>query len=388
MQWLVMVGVLNAAAQAGEVRIWPTATADGDRVRIADVADVRGFDAAETERIAAVIVAASPKTGAAARLTLDDIRRALDEAHVNLARVTLRGSADCVVSVRAAVTHVPAAPKPRPAASHSRPAAARDVQNRPGTLASVQLISTQPEPRPANNRKSEIDHRKSAPPMAAAPVSDHPVDLESLLRAYFDDSVKSMGGRAEVRFGAAQRAALALRGPECRFAIHPRGDARLGMVWLDIEVQRDGQKPQIIPIMAEVTLLRPVVVATRVLNHGQEVTARDVRMESRPFKRVEDVGITDLASVVGMEARRAIHPGDMVASRDIRTKPLVQRNQIVAVWSREGGLVVQMAGRATQEAWLGDVIEIRAEGSQAKFFATVSGPGTVTATSGTEVASK
>src|SRR5207237_8516977 len=102
-----------------------------------------------------------------------------------------------------------------------------------------------------------------------------------------------------------------------------------------------------------------------------------VMVESGSFKRIEDIGFVDSSRAIGMEARRALHPGDMLTPKDIRNKPLVRRNQLVTVWSRAGALVVQSTGRALREASLGEQIEIRADGSQDKFHATVTGPATV-----------
>jgi flagella basal body P-ring formation protein FlgA len=384
----MLIGLPTTRAVAGEVRLWPTAAleAGADVVTLADVAALDGFDEETLRHLSGLIVSPPPRAGGAAVVRMDDLRAALDAARVNLAEVTFLGAARCTV---AAPPMAQPPNRPKTAAQAARHAAARarrvDAAGRARTAGHPS--------RPAGETAESMPGERSvqgqrAPRDSAAP--DSSATLEEAVRQHIEGQCADLGGRLDIRFGAAQQAGLSLRATDCRFTIRPRepGGHRLGMVWFDVQVARDGARPQVIPVLAEVTLLRRVVVASRIINRGQDIAARDLRVDERPFKRLEDVGLTELPAAIGMEARRALRPGDMLRPGDLRNKPLVKRNQLVAVWSRAGGLVVQSTGRATREGWLGDELEIRAEGSERKFFGTVSGPGmvTVSETSGTAVA--
>ena len=357
----------TSIAFAGEVRLFPTAVASGPNVTLGDVATLYGFDAHTAEDLGRLTLRPAPDRAQTETVGIEDVRAALESAGVSLADVTLLGAAECKVAATRA------APK-RPNPSQPAPDPARDAPQReairPGSRR--RMLSS--------DRQSPAAHEtlSDEPPLQPG-AADHVNDgtLEAALRDYVDGYAADLGGRVEVRFGVAHRAALALRSPECRFDIRPRGENKLGMVWFDVNVAREGRKPQSVPILAEVTLLKPVVVASRNINHGQQVSGRDVRLEERPFKRLDDAGVAELAAVVGMDARRAIHPGDMLRSRDVRMRPLVQRNQLVTLWSRAGGLIVQKTGRAMDEGTLGDVVQVRPDGAKETVFATVSGPATV-----------
>src|SRR5262245_50796538 len=85
-------------AEGGEVRIWPTAMAQYGDVRLGDVAELSGFDAATVERLSRLALRPSPEAGRAERVSLDDVRAALDGARVNLADVQLLGASQCEVT--------------------------------------------------------------------------------------------------------------------------------------------------------------------------------------------------------------------------------------------------------------------------------------------------
>ncbi|MEE8170105.1 MAG: flagellar basal body P-ring formation chaperone FlgA, partial [Phycisphaerae bacterium] len=335
---------------AGQVRLWPSAESADGRVLLGDVARLTGFDAAMLEQLNALPIKAATLSEGAMEVTPDDIRKTLDAARVNLAQVTLLGAAHCAVTVR--------------------PATADDAA---------------PE---SDSQASQEDSRRSMPAVRTASLPGRPysppVDLKTLeaaLRSHIEQHVGDLGGRLEIRFGAAHRSALALRTDDADVRIRARqwGSSRLGMQWFDVEIVPADleERPRMIPILAEITLLRRVVIAARIVNRGQIIAARDVRLEERPFKRREDVTLTEPPAVIGMEARRALRPGDLLKSRDIRRQPLVRRNRLVTVWSREGGVIVRTAGRALRDGWLGEALEIRSAGSDERFFATVSGPSTV-----------
>jgi len=378
-------------ARAGDVRLWPSAAASGTETRLADVASLSGFDAAQAVRLSELVVSVR-SDGGPRTLKIEDLRGVLESAGVNWAEVRLVGATQCEISTGPAPDDAKAQRSAaatraarRSARSAIRPAGHRGAADRVEFLATTEERPAANLRQPGRGGSRPGNLANALPERSAARRPGRPGEsrgartLEQAVRDAIDADLSDLGGQIDVRFGAAAAGALSLSEPECRFRVRPRacGESRLGMRWFDVEVTRGDGRTQTIPIMAEATLLRPVVVAARVVNSGQDVTARDVRIEARPFQRIEDVGQTDLSAVIGMEARRALRPGDMLKPQDIRNKPLVRRNQLVTIWSRAGGVMVQSSGRATRDGWLGDELEIRSEGSDEHFFAAVTGPATV-----------
>ena len=97
----------------------------------------------------------------------------------------------------------------------------------------------------------------------------------------------------------------------------------------------------------------------------------------RQFTNPESIGVTDLASVVGQQARRFVDRGEMLTARDVKPVPLVKRGQLVTVYHRQGGVLIRTVGKALAGGSYGDLIPVKNEGSRRWFDATITGPQTV-----------
>jgi flagella basal body P-ring formation protein FlgA len=103
------------------------------------------------------------------------------------------------------------------------------------------------------------------------------------------------------------------------------------------------------------------------------ISSTDVALERRTFTSFQGIGVTASNRVVGQEARRIIHTGQMIKASDLKPKVLVKRNELVRISSTGGGVVLHTAARALQSGALGDVIEVRNEASKQTFWAQVTG---------------
>jgi len=328
--------LVGSLASAASIRLWPSAVTDGELIRLQDVARLEGFAPELRQRAGMVVVARAPQPGGRITITLEDIRQQLYEAGVNLATVLLRGSGSCEVS--------------RPMREPAQP-------------------RVKPEPSDASS-----DRQARWP----APAGPHgPRTLEWALREHIAASLAHLDGRVQVRFSRASQQALSLSEPEYTFRIQNRTNRALGLVSFDVQVFRNGTLAQRVPIVAEVALVKPVVVARRPINRGAIIRAKDVALTERRFTRLEDIGLTDLAAVVGQEARRFMERGTLIRARDVRPLPLVRRGQLVTVWNRSGPIVVKAVGKALDSGSYGQVVQVKSERSGQTFYATVSGPRTV-----------
>jgi flagellar basal body P-ring formation protein FlgA len=136
----------------------------------------------------------------------------------------------------------------------------------------------------------------------------------------------------------------------------------------------------VVQVLCEATLRKSVVVAGRAFNRGEVIQAGDLRNEIRAFERLEDIGLADAAPLIGQRARRLIKPGEQLDPRDVETVPLVQRNDLVTVSVRRGGLIITAAARALGSGSYGDTVSLRSESSKETFIGVVTGPKTVALT--------
>lgn len=368
---LIRVGLIavcitgsTTAARAGQIRLWPTAVVEQDSVILADVAELRGFDAATTEKLARAVLFDAPRPGGESILTSDELRQVLSEAGANLGEISFFGSSRCKVfrppAPREVVTRTPIAFKPEP----RKPARKTPV--------------AKPAPRVQHTPQKPITETIAAEGT-----------LERALREFITARADNTDGRLDIRFSPACADSLAMSAPPFRFEIHPRSTEKLGLLSFEVDAIQDGGEARTIPVVAEVALVRDVVVARRPINRGEPIEGRALKLEERRFTEESAIGLTELASAVGMRSKGFLRAGDMLTGREIENKPVVNRGQPVTIWMRQGGLVIRASGKAQQSGSLGDRIEVMRDGTHRKqdlVEAVVTGPGTVSVDRTTQVA--
>lgn len=335
------------SASAGEVRIWPTATATGEAVLLGQVAELRGFDMESSGRLAQVAVFDAPTPGSELLVRADDIRSALADAGEDLSAIQLIGAARCKVS------------KPRP-----------PREPRPVPIQARSVIKTKPR------RAATKPAARPPEPETKSPAGTP----ESALRDYIQASFPEPDAKLEIRFSPAKADDLRASDPDARYEIRSRDEKKLGLRSFEVSVVRQGEIDRRIPIVGEVTLIRQVVVAKRAINRGETIEGRALKLEERRFTDLAAVGLTDLSAATGQQCRGFLRPGEMITEQSVEQRPVVVRGQPVTIWMRQGSLAIRTTGRAQQSGGLGDRIEVLRDGAKRKqdlIEAIVSGPGTV-----------
>jgi flagella basal body P-ring formation protein FlgA len=314
-------------AATSAVELFPQAVVQNETVVLSDLATVEGPDVAALQSLRQVEVASAPAAGEAATIDVEQVRKALVAAKVNLAGLCIGGSASCKVY----------RPAPPAAAARARVAGQAAAQEEPRTV-------------------------------------------EAAARKALADRLAKYEGQVEVRFAAGSRSVLGLGGKEMSFSVRPRGSGLLGpLVYVDVDVIEAGKVVKTVPVMAEVALTVGVAVARRPINRGAMVRSEDVGVEERRFTRTEEIGLGGTAGVVGREAKRYIGQGEMLTARDVQAMPLVRRGDYVTVWFRRSGLSVRGSAKALKEGSQGDRIEVKSEPAGQTYAVVVIGPKTVEA---------
>lgn len=120
-------------------------------------------------------------------------------------------------------------------------------------------------------------------------------------------------------------------------------------------------------------VLADSLVATRVIRAHAVVTAEDVALVAADLPQA----LTDPAIAIGQEARVAIYPGRAVRAADLGAAAVVERNQIVALIYRAGGLTILAEGRALDRGGPGDVVEVLNLSSRTKLTGRIAPDGSV-----------
>lgn len=90
-------------------------------------------------------------------------------------------------------------------------------------------------------------------------------------------------------------------------------------------------------------------------------------------------GFTDIAEVIGQEARVTLYAGRPIRTTDIGPPALIDRNQIVTLTYSTGGLRIAAEGRALGRGGAGDTIRVMNLSSRSTVTGSVRPDGTVSA---------
>jgi len=342
----------SAGVRGESLRLWSSAVVVVDSIRVEDVCELRGLDSQTERRLAQLVVGEAPAAGGSRIIHLELIRSVLAANEANLARLTLSGATQCVVSR-------PSQPSPTP-----------------GSAASRSSTSS----RSSNRRKAEGDHKATSD--ASESVSGK--TLRQAVIDHFNAEFARYGGTAEIIFDRTSEQVLDLSGPAYEFKVRRKGNTPLGLCPLEVEVLSQGRSVQTVPLVVQVTLTRRVVIARRTINQGAAIAAADVELTALSFTRVDELGLDDVAEAVGQRAKRVISAGSLVETEMLEAVPLVLRGQLVTMTSLAGAVRVVTTGKAGDDGRRGEVIRVRAaDDKKMEFDAVVVGPGEVQLGAGT-----
>jgi flagella basal body P-ring formation protein FlgA len=120
------------------------------------------------------------------------------------------------------------------------------------------------------------------------------------------------------------------------------------------------------------------VIPLRAIALGEVIKSSDVMIERRP--KTEVIAIEE---VLGLAAKRALKPGQVIRAGDVMKQELVGRNETVTIYYEAPGMVLTIRGKALDAGAMGDVVNVLNVQSKRTIQATVSGPGRVNVTAAT-----
>lgn len=321
---------------AGTIRMWPAAVAMENSVRLAEVAELTGFDIKTRERLARVEVGRSPDAGGSKYISLDAVRAALSDAGFNLADIRVQGASQCGVS--------------RPAESATDPKLHEKTTLKNAT--SENNAQRQGGAKADTLRRAVIGH------------------VETELQRY--------GGQVEVAFDRTAENVLELAGPEYTFVVRRRGGSPLGLTPVEVDVLAGGKIVQTVPLVVQVRLNRSMLTARRAINQDARIRAEDVDVSMVTLTRLDQTGLDDVNAVIGQRAKRFIPVGTQVTPDMLESVPLVRRGELVTLEAMVGGISIITSAKADEDGRLHEVIRVRGlEGRREEFDAVVVGAGKV-----------
>lgn len=121
-----------------------------------------------------------------------------------------------------------------------------------------------------------------------------------------------------------------------------------------------------VPAVAE------TIVATRTIPARSIIGVDDILV--REVDVAGALSVPDL--VIGQEARVALYAGRPIRAGDIGPPAVIERNQIITLVYRQGGVVISTEGRALDRAGPGDIIRVMNLTSRTTVSAQIDATGT------------
>lgn len=116
------------------------------------------------------------------------------------------------------------------------------------------------------------------------------------------------------------------------------------------------------------------VVAARTIRAGEALVAEDMMLVEADIPGA----LTTPEEALGQEARVAIYAGRPILRRTLGPQTTVERNQIVTLNYRAGGLSIRTEGRALARGGSGDVVEAMNLMSKTRVSGRIEADGTLT----------
>lgn len=133
--------------------------------------------------------------------------------------------------------------------------------------------------------------------------------------------------------------------------------APLGRVSVGVRCGESGR--QVRYLQAEIGVIGDYPVLAVALAAGDTITSEHLTLQSGNLAELPNRTLLDIDAIIGQAATRALNPGQPLQQHQLRSIPLVERNQRVTVEARGAAFRISREGQALEPGGLGERIRIR-----------------------------
>lgn len=325
--------VVSAPIEAVVITLHPVAQYKSAVVRLADVAEITGGDAALRARIAAFDLEDTPLSGDSLEITPPQVEFRLRLAGIEMDRVAIRG----------------------PAVQVSSPAGERGGVSPPARLSQNRGANATPL---AWARSNKAEATSVSPQEQAVLDAAKKCILARLPWPADDVSLRLVQPlRREVRqFDQADEVT-------CSAEVRSPGTP-VGRVSVRVVLTASGRQTLDVPVVFDVRHFDSVVVAAKPIQRGQLISKSDLYVDRQEVTALVGYSSTS-ENLIGTKAKRTIGAVQMVRQADVEaagrpSEPfLVKRRDRVKLIGRTELLLVTAVGEALQDGRVGEVIKVR-----------------------------
>jgi flagella basal body P-ring formation protein FlgA len=357
----------GASGFGGTLELRGEATITGGSVSLRQICRWSDADALVFKSVEDLTIAHISDTTAFQTISVEDLRKVLHDAGVNVAIINFAGEANCTVA--------------RGDARVDESTALKNWIDARQNPTSATLANEEAAPLPAT--RPVIEQVTAAVPVAAAtaePAAEVDVApapaarrLRDLLAADVCQRLGIVPETIQMTFSPEDDRVLSLAEPLFKFDIKPLRVRGLGAVSWDVTIVTEtGNREVTISAVArawedQVTVAKPI--AYKEILQEADFTTRHVLVDELP-----DLPLIRLDQCVGQQAAADLQIGTIMVARLVDPVPLVRGGQLVTVVLTEGSVQIKTVGRALEPGTMGQTIKVRNEATRDTFDVTVTGP--------------
>jgi len=113
-----------------------------------------------------------------------------------------------------------------------------------------------------------------------------------------------------------------------------------------------------INIVGRGEILAPAAHLVRTMSNGEIIGAEDIKFDIAPLRFSKAQGELDASDLVGKSLTRSIQGGSLLRLSDFREPTVINRNEMVTLYFKQGPLELSVKGRALQSATKGQAVSV------------------------------
>jgi flagella basal body P-ring formation protein FlgA len=350
-----------AAGATLEMRM--EATIVGAEVRLRQVCRWSDRDAPVFAPIADLVLIRVTEDAPFQAVTLQQVRRTLHDAGVNLGVVRFSGPTSCTIT-RGDVEYDEQEGLREWAKAKRGPAQDDDAAFTASEHEAAPIAATQ---------RVEGGSPESLPEESAQNT------LRDLL--IHDLSVRLHVPKEDlhVTFNPKDDAALRLAEPQFKFDIQPKRVRNLGAIAWEVQIVTDAgggaaRKSQKMSLAATARAWQRQTVLAKPLAFKQMIRDADVSERRVLVDTLDEDPLLVKQQVVGQQAAREFKAGTVMTAKTVQAVPLARAGQFVTVTLSRGGVSVKTVGRAMGEGSFGQTIKVKNEATRDVYEIVLTGP--------------
>ena len=328
----------------------------GGEVKLKQLVRWGDVDRALIDQTGELVVARMERGSHTQNVGLDQIKRTLEGAGVNLGLVRFGGAAECRVT-------------------WSDPRLETALRQAVGAMADRIPPPDRFAPAAGPTTRQVF---ASSPTLTASGSFDQNTGTRSLREILLADLVQRLNLPAEsfsVRFAPQDERLVNLAEPFFRFEVQCRNSKGIGDLTWDVNIISD-RGSQKVAITAAVSVWQTQLIAARPMSYRQIIGAEDVQEKRVLVDQFREGSPISKDQVVGQQASQDINAGAVVSPRMVEPLQVVKAGQLMTITVEYGSVTIKWVAEAREPGAVGQTVRVRKVKGDLKdeFNVTVTGP--------------